>query len=112
MAIGADRLTALVHSLTALDPSVREDACGTVTDWMGSLDQLEARVLATLLSFAATVETNMSCRESQLHAIYELVDTGYLDSQAIEPLADLDMKSLDVSEREYMSYLNEEFSLG
>ncbi|WP_091295387.1 hypothetical protein [Amycolatopsis xylanica] len=95
----------LVHSLTDDDPAVREEACGGVTDWVSSFSRAEVRLLTTVMLTAATVETTASCRECQLHAVYELADTTFLDAEVVAPIRELDFESLGPSERDYVSYL-------
>lgn len=109
MAVGADRLADLVRSLVSTDPASREAACGTVTDWISSFSKYEARLLGMLLVTLAGVEKVGSARESELHALYELVDTGGIDVEVVEPIRLLDRRLLGVSELEYVKYLSEEY---
>lgn len=109
MSVGADRLVALIRSLTSPDAAERENACGTVTDWISSFSEFEVRLLGMLLATLASAEKHASCRESELHALYELADTDGLDSGVIEPVRLLDHSLLSVSEVEYVNYLSQEY---
>jgi hypothetical protein len=108
MSVGAERLIGLARALVSDAPATREDGCGTVTDWISSFSTYEARLVAMLLVTLAGTETNVSCRESELHALNELADTGALSSDVIEPVRLLDKSALSVSELEYVNYLTEE----
>jgi hypothetical protein len=107
MSVGAERLIGLARALVSEDPATRGDACGTVTDWISSFSAYEARLVAMLLATLAATETDPSCRESELHALNELADTGALNSEVIEPIRLLDKRMLGVSEMEYVNYLEE-----
>jgi hypothetical protein len=48
-------------------------------------------------------------RESELHALQELGDTGGLDFDTIEPIRLLERSHLGASELEYVEYLSEEY---
>lgn len=109
MSVGDDGLLELVRKLLDSDSGVREDACGTVTDWVQSFDSREAQLLSIVLSSAARLETVPYCREAQLHALCELADTGFLDPEHISVLRLIDKGSLRGSEVEYVEYLESEF---
>lgn len=108
MAVGDRRIISLVKELLAEDPRAREDACGTVTDWVNSFDSREATLLAMVLSSSATTEEDLSCRESQLHALVELSDTGFIHAKDFSPLYSLNKSVLRGSEVEYFEYLTTE----
>lgn len=105
MAIGEERLLDLVRRLVSSDLEVREDACGTVTDWIGSFAAHEVRLISNLLATLSVIETNDTCRESELHAVFELFDTGFITPNEVEALRRIDPSSLRGSEVEYMDYL-------
>ncbi|HKT00125.1 MAG TPA: hypothetical protein VJT31_11385 [Rugosimonospora sp.] len=109
MAVGADRLADLVRSLASTDPASREAACGTVTDWISSFSKYEARLVGMLLVTLAGAEKAGPTRESELHALYELADTGGIDGEVVGPIRLLDRGLLGVSELEYVKYLGEEY---
>ncbi|MFJ1751686.1 hypothetical protein [Kitasatospora sp. NPDC088134] len=97
----------LLHGLTAPDPRLREDACGTVTDWLSAFSPFQARLLAMGLATAAATEPDPSCRESELHALGELADTGFFGAESFEPVERLDRNTLEPSEQEYLAALRE-----
>lgn len=109
MTVGSDKLIGLVRSLSSADSTSREATCGTVTDWISSFSKYEARLLGMLLVTLAEAEEDDSCRESELHALQELADTGDLDFAVLEPIRRLDQSALGVSELEYVKYLSEEY---
>jgi hypothetical protein len=109
MSVGGDRLIGLARSLASVDAAVREDGCGRVTDWISSFSRFEARLVGMLLAALASVEANLSARESELHALCELADTDALDSEIVAPVRLLDRDLLGVSEREYVTYLTDEY---
>jgi hypothetical protein len=51
------------------------------------------------------VESDATCRESQLHALCELDATGYLSGAVLVALRELDESTLRGSEIEYMELL-------
>ena len=105
MTVGDLRVRDLARGLLDLNPAVRDDTCGTITDWVGSFDMYEARLLAMLLSIVAVVEIDPVARESELHAVAELSSVGLVDIASVAPLTRLDLKTLDVTEQEYVQSL-------
>ncbi|WP_370419472.1 hypothetical protein AB8O64_13995 [Streptomyces sp. QH1-20] len=108
MAIGDKRLIELARGIASIQPVEREAACGTVTDWITSFDAREVGLLAALLASAAAQEEAPTCRESQLHALVELVDTGFVSSAHVMPLWQVDRDGLGITEAEYLDYLSDE----
>ncbi|MEX2984445.1 hypothetical protein [Streptomyces sp. C36] len=108
MSVGDKRLIDLVRGLTSIRPEEREASCGTVTDWVASFDVREVGLVATLLASAAAQERIPACRESQLHALVELVDTGFVLSVHTAPLWQVDREELGISEVEHLDYLSGE----
>ncbi|MGW5451835.1 hypothetical protein [Nocardia sp. NPDC003979] len=108
MTIGETRELELIRRLTSPSPDIREDACGTVTDWIHSFSPEEVHTLSSLIATLAVVEQNPKCRESQLHALSELVDSGHLRASDLFVLKVLDQNALTNSENEYLEYLQEE----
>lgn len=109
MAIGDAALLKLIHDLTSDSSDIREDAAGTVTDWLSSFARREARVVAAVLASAAVVERPGDCRESVLHALSELADQGHFGADEVLPIKDIDPSTLDPSEQEYMALFREEY---
>ncbi|GLY51455.1 hypothetical protein [Lentzea sp. NBRC 102530] len=107
MAIGDARLLKLVHDLTSADSSRCEDAAGTVTDWLSSFSPREARVVGAVLASAAAV-AGAGCRESLLHALFELSGRGHLGADEVAPVQDIPQDSLGPSEQEYLAGISEE----
>ncbi|WP_042434346.1 hypothetical protein [Streptacidiphilus anmyonensis] len=108
MAVPQTDVVTLLSALTAAEPARREDACGTVTDWLTAFDRFQARTIATVLASTAVAESDASCREAQLHALAELADTGHLAREFFEPVLNLAPDTLDPSEREYLEALERE----
>ncbi|GAA2698796.1 hypothetical protein [Actinoplanes palleronii] len=109
MEVGEPRLLGLIRGIASTETKERSKASGTVTDWLTAFSEFEVRLLGMALSVAAVVETDEDCREEELHAIYELVDTGHIVSSAIAPLRKLRRESLKGSEVEYFDYFAEEY---
>lgn len=105
MTVGDERLVTLTRELVSNDPNEREDACGTITDWLNSFDSREATFLATILSSSVNLEASATCRESQLHALAELSDTGLIRASSLSPLKFIEKSSLRGSEVEYVEHL-------
>ncbi|MGW2332297.1 hypothetical protein ACWC5C_42010 [Streptomyces sp. NPDC001700] len=105
MTVGDKRLVTLTKGLVSDDPKKREDTCGTITDWVNSFDSREATLLAIILSSSVNLETEWTCRESQLHALVELSDTGLIHASSFSPLGLIDKTSLQGSEIEYIEHL-------
>ncbi|MGK5531097.1 hypothetical protein [Streptomyces sp. URMC 129] len=112
MAIGNRHLIDLLRGLTASVPETRDAACGTVTDWVSAFSPTEAAVVASVVAAAATVEADPTCRESQLHALTELGESASITAEALSPLTELDVRSLQGSEIEYLDYLRTTFGVG
>lgn len=108
MPIGNEELLKLTQALKSPLPEEREQAADSVTDVINSLSREETRIITLSLAEAAADETSHSCRESALHAIAELVDTGFIRRTEILPLAAIDRRELVGSQKEYMEYLDEE----
>jgi hypothetical protein len=109
MAIGPTKLVDLLRELTSSDPSVRERSADRVTDYVPSIAPDEGKLLGMLLATLALAESSTATRESQLHAIYELADTGGIDSAVVGMILGIDRESLGASEREYLAYLESEY---
>lgn len=107
LVIPTNDMLMLVRSLTDDHSDVRERACGTVTDWLHTFDEAQVHLLASLLSIAAVGEDHNNCREAQLHALYELLDTGLVVSEDVTSVRRLDVAQLMPSELEYVSYMRE-----
>ncbi|WAP55281.1 hypothetical protein [Streptomyces sp. S465] len=110
MTVGDRRLISLVKELVSEAPRVRENACGTVADWVNSLNPREATLLAMILFSSATIEEDLSRGESQLHALVELSDTGFVHTKDFSPLSSLSRSVLQDSEVEYVDYLTAEYA--
>ncbi|MGW6728884.1 hypothetical protein ACWF9G_23540 [Nocardia sp. NPDC055029] len=110
MPIGNEELAKLTQALKSPLPEERERAADSVTDVIGSLSRDETRTITLSLAEAAANETARGCRESALHAIAELVDTGFIRQTEIQPLTSIDRYELVGSEKEYMEYLDSEVS--
>lgn len=109
MSIGEKQMVGIIRDVTSANPDLRSDACGTITDWKGSFGAFEVRLLARLLTTLAVAESDETCRENQLHAAYELLDTGFVTAEDIGPIRHLDRTRLDPSETEYVNYMIEEY---
>ncbi|MFF3285694.1 hypothetical protein [Streptomyces sp. NPDC003023] len=65
--------------------------------------------MSSLLSSVVIVEDDVDCLESELHAIAELVETGFVEALQLAPLRGLSIERLDVSAREHLAYLMGEY---
>ncbi|MFD6220734.1 hypothetical protein [Nocardia asteroides] len=108
MPIGNEVLLELARALKSPTPKDRERAADTITDIVHSLSRDETRVITAALAESAADETVHGCRESALHALVELVDTGFVRRMDLQPLASIDRDELIGSEIEYMEYLDDE----
>ncbi|MFR9724438.1 hypothetical protein ACL02R_13895 [Streptomyces sp. MS19] len=111
MAVGSPALLALIRGLTSSSPVERDEACGTVTDWVTAFGPGELLTVAGVLAAAAATESDTTCRESELHALSELDSTGGLQGVVLAALTGVDESSLTSSEAEYLDYLKQEYAL-
>ncbi|WP_406443208.1 hypothetical protein OHB14_30065 [Streptomyces sp. NBC_01613] len=95
----------LSRRITHREPNVRERGADESTDWLSAYSSAEAVALASLLSVTAAYEKDHAALESQLHAILELVSTGYIESGHISHLREIDVEELSTSLREYVEDL-------
>ncbi|MBF6044375.1 hypothetical protein GO001_03950 [Streptomyces sp. NRRL B-1677] len=108
MSIGSKMLLNLIRGITSPDPVTRDEACGSVTDLLSSLDAREVDLLAIALSSLTSEERIPECRESQLHALVELLDTGHVKAEHVTPIWLISRDTLGVSEAEYIEHLEAE----
>ncbi|MET9290698.1 hypothetical protein [Streptomyces sp. NPDC003077] len=103
--IGGERMAGLVEGLASVAARDREEACETVTDWLRSFSASEVSLLTVLLASRIVVERDRDCRESEFHALCELLDSGLVDPADLSALSQFDSSSLWSDEREYYEYL-------
>jgi hypothetical protein len=65
--IGPDGTIGVLRGLLAEDARRRGVAADRVTDWLSSYDEAEATTLARVLAWLASLETDDSAQEAQLH---------------------------------------------
>jgi hypothetical protein len=95
----------LVRELVSRDLRGREQAADAVADWLYSYSEAEVAVVVGVLLALVMSEPVGSCREAQLHALAELVDTGKVHREA---LASVDWGAISGaagSEIEYVEFL-------
>jgi hypothetical protein len=108
---GDRQLLKLARSLVSESAEAREAACGTVTDWIKSFSLFEARLLSMLLTLAAMREEVADCLESELHALSELLESGFVQPDILDALDSIDQGKLGPAKTEYIAdifeWLNE-----
>lgn len=109
MSLGDSNLIKIARGLTSTLPRTREEACEMACDLLHSFDRREVRIVAGLLASAATLETVRDSLESELHALSELTETGFIESDDLEPLRNLQKDRLSGSEAEHLEYLASEY---
>ncbi|GGT20323.1 hypothetical protein [Streptomyces purpureus] len=109
MTVGNSNLLSLVRNLSSFSPELREEAAETICDWVRSFNQHEVGVVASLLSVAAAVESVPNCRESELNALGELTQTGFVEAEFLAPLWDIDRKELCRSAGDHFDHLAGEY---
>lgn len=107
MSVAPESLSELLRGMLSPQPAVREEFSERVTDWMPAIAPAEARAISAVLVNLAAVERDARVGESQLHAVYEMAGAGTFDPYWTEILRGL--SGLAPSEREYVSYLLEEY---
>ncbi|MFF0000144.1 hypothetical protein [Streptomyces avermitilis] len=98
----------LVRDVLDAEPDVRERAADEVTDRLSAYSPAHASALATLLSAAAVCEKEAVVLEADLHAILELMSTGYVMRDHVSPLFEIRLEELPPTLREYVTDLLED----
>ncbi|MFJ4704635.1 MerR family transcriptional regulator [Streptomyces anulatus] len=107
--VGDEHLLALTRSLVSESAETREQACGTICDWVRSFDRREVRTLASLLASAAVLEQDAACLESELNALGELSTTGLFETADIAALRRLPRESVRPGDVGHLDDLMEQF---
>ncbi|MFE7614753.1 hypothetical protein [Streptomyces sp. NPDC057496] len=110
MTVGDENLVSIVRGLISRNPDDREEASETVCDWLNSFDRREVKMISALLSSLVVLETESDCRESELHALSELTETGFIEAGDLAPLWQIRRDTLRGSEVEHFDYLAGEYS--
>jgi hypothetical protein len=105
MSVGSDRTRELLAKLVAASPEGRDKAADSVTDWLRSFDAQEAVVIARVLLWLASAETDDSAKEAQLHALAELAEYGLAPIDVLSEVGLLPLGELRGSSIEYVHYL-------
>ncbi|MFJ6905384.1 hypothetical protein [Streptomyces griseoluteus] len=88
-------------------PLERERAADEIADCLSSYSAAQASALATVLAAAVVSEKERSVMEAELHAILELMSTGYVTRAHVEQLQDLDVDRLPAEIQGYVTDLLE-----
>ncbi|MBN1172367.1 MAG: hypothetical protein JXA67_09350 [Micromonosporaceae bacterium] len=107
MPVGDENLIDLIRGLASPDAGQRERSAETVSDWITAFSSFEARLLTSILSAVILVEKDRQSRESELHAAFELIDTGFIRAGDIERVQELNHQQLAPSEKEYLDTIAE-----
>lgn len=102
MPVGSQDLAGLIARLLSDDPTEREDAAEQTCDWIPAFELQEADLAVRVLALVASTEADTNVRESQLHAILEVMDQHDIDRTALTPLRNLDVSQLEVAQQEYL----------
>jgi hypothetical protein len=102
---GPDRTRELLSGLVGASPEARGYAADSVTDRLRSFDSQEAAIIARVLLWLASVETDDSAKEAQLHALAELAERDLVPKDVLTELGLLSPDELRGSPKEYFDYL-------
>lgn len=105
MPVGVRRIRDLLGRLVSASAEVRDRAADSVTDWMKSFERREAAIVSRLLVWLATVESDDTAREAQLHALAELAECGLVPADALVDVGQLSRDELHGSSVEHFDYL-------
>jgi hypothetical protein len=105
MPVGTNRTRALLDKLLAAQATTREAAADSATDWIRSFDPREAAIISRVLVWLASVETDESARESQLHALAELAEHDLVPADVLSEVGQLSRTELHGSSVEHFDYL-------
>ena len=105
MTVGVSRTRDLVEKLAAASAEMRDLAADSVTDWVRSFEHREAAIVSRVLVWLATVETDDTAREAQLHALAELAEYGLLPADVLADTGQLSHAELRGSSIEHLDYL-------
>lgn len=94
----------LIQDISAPQPAVRANSADAVTDVVQHLPEQDAVLPASVLARVRVAEPDLNCRESQLHALAELVEWRHLPSAVLHPLAPIRAEAVGC-EIEYLDYL-------
>ncbi|MHB9857886.1 hypothetical protein [Streptomyces sp. YIM S03343] len=107
MSIPAQLLLDLTRQLLDPEPAIRERGADVVTGMIRSYSAAEVNMLATLLSLCACREQHRDTLEAQLHALFELGSSGFLQPEALSRLREIDVHGLPNDLRAYVADLLE-----
>jgi hypothetical protein len=106
MSVGASRTLGLLQSLVAASADARGKAADSVTDWLRAFESSEAAIVSRVLLWLASVETDDSAREAQLHALAELAEYGLVPpAEVLAEIGQLSRAELHGSSIEHFDYL-------
>jgi hypothetical protein len=102
MTVGPGRSRDLLSRLVGASPEARGSAADGVTDWLRSFDSQEAAIIAGVLLWLASVETDDSAREAQPHALAELAGWDLVPKDVLTELGLLSPGELRGSSKEVL----------
>ncbi|NNH72969.1 hypothetical protein HLB23_24435 [Nocardia uniformis] len=105
MSIEARAILTLVSNLAGGSATARATASDEVTDWTGSFTPQQANVLTSLLLWLASVESDPTALEAELHAAAELVENCSIDPTVINDVHLLNPETLPAPLHEYRDFL-------
>ena len=105
MPVGANRTRGLLDNLLATQAADREAAADTVADWTRSFGPREAAIVSRVLIWLASVETEDSAQEAQLHALAELAEHDLVPADVFSEVGQLSRIELRGSSIEHFDYL-------
>ncbi len=105
MAIGFDRVVALLRKILATDPDDREAGAENASDWATAFDAHEASSVVSILAIMAHVEPVERVREAQLHAILEIHNSSRMGETELYPLRQLKRNALNAEQLGYLAEL-------
>jgi hypothetical protein len=102
MTIESERMVGLVRKIVAADPAEREAGAENASDWADAFDEAEARMVAAVLSVAASAESSEDAREAQLHAIFEISTRFSVAGAELDPLRRLRADEVNAAQSQYL----------
>jgi hypothetical protein len=105
MSISAAEMLELIRDLVARPVENRDLAADRVVDWIRTFDDGQAAIVAQVLAWLVSVETNEASIEAQLHALAELAEHDRLPPAVLAQVRELSAADLRGSSVEHYEYL-------
>ncbi|MEV0275320.1 hypothetical protein AB0I22_02895 [Streptomyces sp. NPDC050610] len=107
MSAHADRLVEIIRLVVDSDARHRELGADKVTDWVGSYSRDDVALMASILSVCAACEQDTSTLESQLNALLSLGASGFLQTENMARLHEVNRDALPGGLGDYIDDLLE-----